>query len=101
MRKRPITMAVLQPFSILRQVGFSPRYMQRLERYRSRQEKQSRVVGVLSWPDGTWCAITFHTEKFNAVTVDEGQQAAAYEDARAMIDGDFLPLLSLRWEVHA
>jgi hypothetical protein len=52
MRKRPITTAVLQPFSILRQVGFSPRYMQRLERYRSRQEKQSRVVGVLSWPDG-------------------------------------------------
>lgn len=101
MRKRSITTAVLQPFSILRQVGFSPRYMQRLERYRSRQEKQSRVVGVLSWPDGTWCAITFHTEKFNAVTVDEGQQAAAYEDARAMIDGDFLPLLSLRWEVHA
>lgn len=91
----------MRPFSILRQVGFSARYMQRLERYRSRQEKQSRVVGVLSWPDGTWCAITFHTEKFNAVTVDEGQQAAAYEDARAMIDGDFLPLLSLRWEVHA
>jgi hypothetical protein len=92
---------VLQPFSILRQVGFSPLYMQRLERYRSRQEKRSRVVGVLSWPDGTWCAITFRIEKFNAVTVDEGQQADAYEDARAMIDGDFLPLLSLRWEVHA
>ena len=101
MRKRVALKAVLQPFSILRQVGFSSRHMSRLERYRSQQEKQSRVVGVLSWPDGTWCAITFHSEKFNAVTVDEGQQAAAYEDARAMIDGDFLPLLSLRWEVHA
>jgi len=101
MRKRVALKAVLQPFSILRQVGFSSRQMSRLERYRSQQEKQSRVVGVLSWSDGTWCALAFHTEKFNAVTVDEGQQAAAYEDARAMIDGDFLPLLSLRWEVHA
>lgn len=93
--------ALMHPFSVLRLIGFSPRLMQRLERYRSQQEKQSRVVGVLSWADGTWCALSFHCAKNNAVVVDEGQQIHAYEDARSMLDGDFLPLLSLRWEAHA
>lgn len=93
--------AKMYPFSKLRQIGFSQRLMQRLERYRSKQEKQGRVVSVLSWDDGTWCALSLHCEEFAMVIVDEGQQIDAYEDARSCIDGDFLPLLSLRWEIHA
>ncbi|WP_434706843.1 hypothetical protein J3Q07_05055 [Pseudomonas sp. D4-18] len=93
--------ALMHPFSILRQIGFSPRLMQRLERYRSQQDKQGRVVSVLSWADGTWCALSLHCEKTGAVIVDEGQQAEAYEDARSMLQGGFLPLLSLRFEFHA
>ncbi|MCI0993544.1 hypothetical protein [Pseudomonas corrugata] len=93
--------ALMHPFSILRQIGFSPRLMQRLERYRSQQDKQGRVVSVLSWADGTWCALSLHCEKTGAVIVDEGQQAEAYEDARSMLQGGFLPLLSLRFELHA
>lgn len=101
MRRTVASTAELRPFSVLRKIGLSTSHMQRLERYRSKHERLNRVVGVLRWRDGTWCALAIHSEKFNAVIVDEGQQAAAYEDARAMIDGDFLPLLSLRWEVHA
>ena len=93
--------ALMHPFSILRQIGFSPRLMQRLERYRSQQDKQGRVVSVLSWADGTWCALSLHCEKTGAVIVDEGQQAEAYEDARSMLQGGFLPVLSLRFEFHA
>ena len=93
--------ALMHPFSILRQIGFSPRLMQRLERYRSLQDKQGRVVSILSWADGTWCALSLHCEKTGAVIVDEGQQAEAYEDARSMLQGGFLPLLSLRFEFHA
>lgn len=101
MKRRVANQALMHPFSILRNIGFSTSTMQRLERYRTKQEKQGRVVGVLSWADGTWCALALHCEKLGAVIVDEGQQTEAYEDARSMIDGDFLPLLNLRWEVHA
>jgi hypothetical protein len=93
--------ALMQPFSVLRRIGFSTRLMQRLERHRCQQEKRGRVVSVLSWADGTWCALSLHCEKTGAVTVDEGQQTQAYEDARSMLSGGFLPLLSLRWEAHA
>ena len=93
--------ALMHPFSVLRRIGFSSRVMQRLERYRSQQERQGRVVSVLSWADGTWCALSLHCEKIGAVVVDEGQQVDAYEDARSMLNGGFLPLLSLRWEAHA
>ncbi|MHC8330048.1 hypothetical protein [Pseudomonas sp. LB1P83] len=93
--------AVMRPFSVLRRIGFSPRLMQRLERYRSQQDKQGRVVSVLNWADGTWCALSLHCEKTGTVIVDEGQQTQAYEDARSMLNGGFLPLLSLRWEAHA
>ena len=93
--------ALMHPFSILRRIGFSPRLMQRLEHYRSQQEKQGRVVGVLSWADGTWCAVSVPNEAPRAVIVDEGQQIDAYEDARSCLDGDFFPLLSLRWEANA
>ena len=101
MNRKIANKALMHPFSVLRRVGFSPRLMQRLERYRSQQGKQSRVVGVLSWADGTWCALSLHCENTGAVIVDEGQQTHAYEDARAMLNGGFLPLLALRWEAHA
>jgi hypothetical protein len=93
--------ALMHPFSVLRRIGFSTRLMQRLERHRSQQEKRGRVVSVLSWADGTWCALSLHCEKIGAVIVDEGQQTQVYEDARSMLSGGFLPLLSLRWEAHA
>lgn len=101
MSRKIANRALMHPFSILRQIGFPPRLMQRLERYRSQQDKQGRVVSVLSWADGTWCALSLHCEKTGAVIVDEGQQAEAYEDARSMLQGGFLPLLSLRFEFHA
>ncbi|RIJ12531.1 hypothetical protein DXT77_03410 [Pseudomonas sp. 91RF] len=93
--------SLMHPFSVSRRVGFSPCVMQRLERYRSQQDREGRVVSVLSWADGTWCALSLHCEKTGAVVVDEGQQVDAYEDARSMLSGGFLPRLSLRWEAHA
>jgi len=93
--------ALMHPFSILRRIGFSPCLMQRLERYRSQQDKQGRVVSVLSWADGTWCALSLRCEKTGAVIVDEGLQTQAYEDACPMLSGGCLLLLSLRWEAHA
>jgi hypothetical protein len=93
--------ALMHPFSVLRRIGFTSQTMQRFERFRSREEKKGRVVSVLKWADGTWCILALHCENFGAVIVDEGQQIDAYEDARCLIDGDFLPLLSLRWEANA
>lgn len=93
--------ALMHPFSVLRRIGFSPRLMQRLERYRRQQDKQGHVVRIISWADGTWCALSLHCEKTAAVIVDEGQQTHAYEVARSMLSGGLLPLLSLRWEAHA
>ncbi|WP_338506400.1 hypothetical protein [Pseudomonas poae] len=101
MSKKIADNALIHPFSVLRRIGFSPRLMQRLERYRSQQDKQGRVVSVLSWADGTWCALSLHCEKIGAVIADDGQQTQAYEDARSMLSGGFLPLLSMRWEAHA
>ena len=101
MRRKIAENALMHPFSVLRRIGFSPRLMQRLERYRSQQDKQGRVVSVLSWADGTWCALSLHCEKIGAVIADEGQQTQAYEDARSMLSGGFLPLLSRRGEAHA
>jgi len=101
MSRKTANHALMHPFSVLRRIGFSSRVMQCLERYRSQQDSQGRVVSVLSWADGTWCALSLHCEKIGAVVVDEGQQVDAYEDARSMLSGGFLPLLSLRWEAHA
>lgn len=101
MSQKTANNSLMHPFSVLRRIGFSPCVMQRLERYRSQQDKLGRVVSVLSWADGTWCALSLHCEKTGAVVVDEGQQVDAYEDARSMLSGGFLPLLSLRWEAHA
>lgn len=95
MTNRVANNAILQPFSVLRKVGFSSRWMQRFELHRTQQKRLNRVVVVMQWADGTWCALS------RAVIVDEGQQIDAYEDARSCLDGDFLPLLSLRWEANA
>ena len=93
--------AILQPFSVLRKVGFSSHWMQRFERHRTQQKRLNRVVVVMRWADGTWCALSIPSEAPRAVIVDEGQQIDAYEDARSCLEANFLPLLSLRWEAHA
>ena len=101
MTNRVANKAILQPFSVLRKVGFSSRWMQRFERHRTQQKRLNRVVLVMRWADGTWCALSVPNEAPRPVIVDEGQQIDAYEDARSCLDGDFLPLLSLRWEANA
>lgn len=101
MTNRVANKAILQPFSVLRKVGFSSRWMQRFELHRTQQKRLNRVVVVMHWADGTWCALSVPSEAPRAVIVDEGQQIDAYEDARSCLDGDFLPLLSLRWEANA
>lgn len=101
MKKRVANRAILQPFSVLRTVGFTPRWMQRFERYRTEQKRLRRDVLVMRWADGIWCALSIPCQAPRAIIVDEGQQDDAYEDARARLDGDFLPFVSLRWEVHA
>lgn len=101
MKNRAAHSATLQPFSVLRTVGFSSRGMQRFERYRTEQKRLNRDVMVMRWADGIWCALSVPCQAPRAIIVDEGQQIDAYEDARSCLDSDFLPLLSLRWEVHA
>lgn len=101
MSRKIANQALMHPFSILRQIGFSPRLMQRLERYRTEQKRLERDVMVMRWTDGIWCALSVPCEAPLAIIVDEGQQIDAYEDARACLDGDLLPFVSLRWEVNA
>lgn len=101
MTSRIANTAILQPFSTLRKVGFSSRWMRRFERHRAQQKRLNRVIVVMHWADGTWCALSIPSEAPRAVILDEGQQIDAYEDARSCLDGDFLPLLSLRWETNA
>lgn len=92
---------VLHPFPLLRQIGLSQATMQRLIRYRNKHESLGRAVAVMTWPDGTWCVLAMHTENFCLVAIEDGQKAAAYGDARSMIEGGYLPLLHMRWEFHA
>ena len=101
MSRKIANQALMHPFSILRQIGFSPRLMQRLERYRTEQKRLKRDVMVMRWADGIWCALSVPCEAPRAIIIDEGQQIDAYEDARACLDGDLLPFVSLRWEVNA
>lgn len=101
MSRKIANKALMHPFSILRQIGFSPRLMQRLERYRTEQKRLKRDVMVMRWADGIWCALSVPCEAPRAIIVDEGQQIDAYEDARACLDGDLLPFVSLRWKVNA
>lgn len=93
--------AILQPFSVLRKVGFSSHWMQRFERHRTQQKRLNRVVVVMRWADGTWYALSIPSEAPRAVIADEAQQIDAYEDARSCLEANFLPLLSLRWEALA
>jgi hypothetical protein len=101
MKNRVANKAILQPFSVLRTVGFTPRWMQRFERYRKEQKRLNRDVMVMRWADGIWCALSVPCQGLRAIIVDEGQQIDAYEDARACLDSDFLPFVSLSWEIHA
>ncbi|QYM69909.1 hypothetical protein K1X80_06105 [Pseudomonas sp. So3.2b] len=101
MKSRVANNAILQPFSVLRTVGFSSRGMQRFERYRTEQKRLNRDVMVMRWADGIWCALSVPCQAPQAIIVDEGQQVDAYEDARSCLEANFLPLLSLRWEAHA
>lgn len=101
MKNRVANRAILQPFSVLRTVGFTPRLMQRFERYRKEQKRLNRDVMVMRWADGIWCALSVPCQAPRAIIVDEGQQIDAYEDARACLDSDFLPFISLSWEIHA
>lgn len=101
MKKRVANKAFLQPFSVLRTVGFTPRWMQRFERYRKEQKRLNRDVMVMRWADGIWCALSVPCQAPRSIIVDEGQQIDAYEDACACLDSDFLPFVSLSWEVHA
>lgn len=93
--------AIVRPFSALRKVGFSSHWMQHFERHRAQQKRLNRVIVVMHWADGTWCALSIPSEAPRAAILDEGQQIDAYEDARSCLDADFLPLLSLRWEINA
>ncbi|MEX5508410.1 hypothetical protein [Pseudomonas paralactis] len=101
MKNRAATRAILQPFSVLKAVGFTHRWMQRFERYRTEQKRLNRDVMVMRWADGIWCALSVPCQAPRAIIVDEGQQIDAYEDARACLDNDFLPFVSLSWEIHA
>ena len=101
MTNRIATKVILQPFSVLRKVGFSSRWMQRFERHRTEQKHLNRDVMVMRWRDGIWCALSVPCQAPQAIIVDEGQQIYAYEDARACLDSDFLPFVSLSWEIHA
>ncbi len=101
MKNRVANRATLQPFSVLRKVGFSSRGMQRFERHRTEQKRLNRDVMVMRWADGIWCALSVPCQAPQAIIVDEGQQIDAYEDARACLEGDLLPFVSLRWDAHA
>jgi len=83
MKNRVANKAILQPFSVLRKVGFSSRGMQRFERHRTEQKRLNRDVVVMRWVDGIWCALSVPCQAPQAIIVDEGQQIDAYEDARA------------------
>ena len=93
--------ATLHPFSLLQEIGLSQAAMQRLIRYRNKHESLGRAVAVMTWPDGNWGVLAMHTEKLSLVAIEDDQKAAAYEYARSMIEGGYLPLLHLRWEFHA
>ncbi|RRV39829.1 hypothetical protein EGJ86_10375 [Pseudomonas sp. o96-267] len=87
-----------QPFEIIHQIGFSAACIRRLERYRRRQVERGAQVLVLSWPDGTWCVLALHLPPLIAAALTTEQMADAYTEARQMIAGGYLPLLTLRLE---
>lgn len=92
---------VPQSFEVLRQVGFSSTCMQRLERYRRRQQERGAAVLVLSWRDGTWCVLALHLPPLCPPVLAREQIADAYAEAFEWIAAGKLPLLVLRPIFHA
>ncbi|XVN17142.1 hypothetical protein QZH47_31185 (plasmid) [Pseudomonas corrugata] len=54
MSRKIANKALMHPFSILRQIGFSPRLMQRLERYRTEQKRSETGRDDLLGVMGRW-----------------------------------------------
>ncbi|KQB54551.1 hypothetical protein AQS70_07145 [Pseudomonas endophytica] len=89
------------PFRVLRKIGFSASRITRLERLRRRHEALGHALIVVSWPDGVWCVLILHTERFGAVALDEPEKLYAYHEARQMVSESIVPILHLRHEIHA
>lgn len=89
------------PFRVLRKIGFSASLITRFERLRRRHEALGRALIVVSWPDGVWCVLILHTERFGAVALDEPEKLYAYHEARQMVSESIAPILHLRNEIHA
>lgn len=96
-----IRKSTINPFEILREIGFSATRMKRLEKLRQRHEALGHALMVLSWPDGIWCVLILHTERLGAVALDDFEKAEAYHDARQMVCENITPILYLRFELHA
>lgn len=100
--KEPITQrGKYRPFHTLRQIGFSVTRTRRFERLRRKHEHNGRSVCVLAWPDGIWCVLIMHTEKFDVVVLGDAQKTDAYHGAHQMIRDGYSPVLTLRHERHA
>jgi hypothetical protein len=89
------------PFRVLRKIGFSASRITRFERLRRRHKALGRALIVVSWPDGVWCVLILHTERFGAVALDEQEKFYAYHEARQMVSESIAPILHLRHETHA
>ena len=93
--------AQLHPFGIIHRIGLSQAGRTRLDRYRRKRERQGAVLVILSWVDGTWCALALHTRHLPVAVLGDEQKAAAYHEARALIESCYLPLLALRFDSNA
>jgi len=93
--------ANIRPFQVLRKIGFSASRIARFERLRRHHEALGRALIVVSWPDGVWCVLILHTERFGAVVLDEQEKFYAYHEARQMVSESITPVLHLRHEIHA
>lgn len=91
----------INPFQILRKIGFSATRMKSFEKLRQRHEALGRALIVVNWPDGVWCVLILHTERFGAVVLDDWEKAEAYHTARQMVSESIAPILHLRYEIHA
>lgn len=93
--------ARLHPFGIIHQIGLSQTSRTRLDRYRHKRERQGAAMVILSWGDGTWCALALHADHPPAAVLGNEQKAAAYREARTLIGRGCLPLLALRFDSNA
>lgn len=96
-----IRKTTINPFEMLREIGFSATRMKRFEKLRQHHEAMGRALMVLSWPDGIWCVLILHTERLGVVVLDDVEKAEAYHDARQMVCESITPILHLRFELHA